>query len=73
MLFGDESLGKQGNVSNCNQRIQILEGNGVGTFVEDDGVAVVDEERTGCHEIAGLDIHERVVEELIWVSPPLEG
>jgi hypothetical protein len=73
MSFGNESLGKQGNVGNCSQRIQILEGHGDGTIVEDDSVAMVDEECTGHLKIARLDICKRVVEELIWVRPPMEG
>jgi hypothetical protein len=73
MFFGDESLRKQGNVGNCSQRIQILEGHGIGTIVGDNGVAVVDKECTGCGKIARLDIHKRVVEELIRVRPPMEG
>jgi hypothetical protein len=73
MSFKDEALRKQGNLGNCSQRIQILEGHGVGTIVEDIGVAMVDKERMGCHKIARLDIHERVVEELIGVRPPMEG
>jgi hypothetical protein len=71
--FGNESLGKQGNVGSCSQRIQILEGHGIGTIVEDNDVAVVDKERTGRRKIARLDIHKRVVEELIGVRPPMEG
>ncbi len=73
MSFGDEALGKQGNVGDCSQRIQILEGHGVGTIMEDDGVAVVDKERMDYCKIARLDIRERVVEELIGVRPPMEG
>jgi hypothetical protein len=73
MFFGNEALKKQGNVGNCSQRIQILEDNGIGTIVEDNGVAVVGKERTGCRKIARLDICERVIEELIGVRPPMEG
>jgi hypothetical protein len=61
MSFGNESLKKQGNVANCSQRMQILEGNCVGTFVEDNGVAVVDKERIGHHKIARLDICKKVI------------
>ncbi len=73
MSFGNESLGKQGNVGNCSRRIQILEGHGIGTIVEDNGVAMVDKERTGRHEITRLDIRKSVIEELIGVRPPIEG
>jgi hypothetical protein len=69
MYFGNESIGKQGNVGNCSQRIQIFEGNGIGTIVENDGVAMLDEERTGCNKIARLDIRKRIVEEIIRVTP----
>jgi hypothetical protein len=66
-------LGQKGllqNVADYSQRIQILEGNGIRTFVEDHGVAVVDKEHMGC---ARLDIRKKVLEELIWVRPPMEG
>ncbi len=73
MSFGNESLGKQGNVGNCNRRIQILEGHGIGTIVEDNGVAMVDKERKDQRKIARLDIRKRVIEDFIRVRPPMEG
>jgi hypothetical protein len=39
----------------------------------DNSVAVVDEECTGRRKIARLNIHKRVIEELILVRPPMEG
>jgi hypothetical protein len=41
--------------------------------VVDNGVAVVNEERTGRSEVNGLDVGERVVEEFVRVGCPGKG
>ncbi len=43
------------------------------TSAADDSVAVVDKERMGRRNIVRLDIRKRVIDELIWVRPPMEG
>jgi hypothetical protein len=70
VTFGDETVWKGGNVTICCQGIELLKGNCIGTVVVDDGVAVVDEKCTGCHEVARLDVPKSVIVKFVMVGGP---
>ncbi len=66
--LGNEAIRKGREVADACRGKESLEGQHVGAFVEDDGVAVVDEEGTGRRKIAQVHVSEGVVEKLIGVG-----
>ncbi len=67
VALGDEAFGKGGKVGDDCSRIERPKGSSFGAFVINNGVAVVDEERTGRRKIAPLHVREGVVEKFVGV------
>jgi hypothetical protein len=61
MAFSDEGVRKGRNVLDGRLRKQFLKGNGVRTVVEDDNVAMVNEEGPGSGEVTKLQVCEGVI------------
>ncbi len=65
MSHGDEARGQSQDISNGGQRIQFLKGDGIRALVEDDNVAMMNEEGTRRGKVAGVDVGEGIVKELV--------
>ncbi len=67
VALGNEAFGKGGKVSDDRSWIEGLKGSRVGALVINNGVVVVDEERTGRRKITPLHVREGVVEKFVKV------
>ncbi len=65
MSHGNEARGQSQDVSDGGQRIQFLKGDGIRAHVEDNNVAMMNEEGTRRGEVAGVDVGEGIVKELV--------
>ena len=65
MTFRNKGCREGRNVSNLGLGKQLLKGDGVRTFIEDDDMAMMKEEGSGGGEVARLEIRERVIVELV--------
>jgi hypothetical protein len=65
MSRGDEARGQSQNISDGGQRIQFLKGSGIRALMEDDNVAMMNEECTRRGKVAGVDVGKGIVKELV--------
>ncbi len=65
MSLGEEVIRKRGDIPDVGQGKQFLKGRGIGALVEEDDVAMMDEEGKCRRKIAGFDISEGILEELV--------
>jgi hypothetical protein len=65
MSLGNEARGQSQDISNGGQRIQFLKGDGIKALVEDNDVAMMNEEGTRCGKVAVVNVGEGIVKELV--------
>jgi len=65
MTLGKKARGKQSDVANCCRGVECLEGHGVRKIMEDDNMAIVDEEGTCRRKITRVNAGEGVIKEFI--------
>ncbi len=65
MSLGNEARGQSQDISDGGQRIQFLKGDGIRVLVEDDNVAMMDEEGTRRGEVARVNVGKGIIKELI--------
>ncbi len=65
MSRGDEARGQSRDISDGGQRIQFLKGDGIRALVEDNDVAMMNEEGTRRGKIARVNVGEGIVKELV--------
>ena len=65
MTLGKKARGKRGDVANCRRGVEGLEGHGVRAIVEDDDMAIVDEEGACRRKITRVNAGEGVIKEFI--------
>jgi hypothetical protein len=65
MSHGNEARGQSRDISDGGQRIQFLKGNGIRALVEDDNVAMMNEEGMPHGKVTGVDVGKGIVKELV--------
>ncbi len=65
MSRGDEARGHSQDVSDGGQRIRFLKGDGIRALVEDNNVAMMNEEGMLCGKVTGVDVGKGIVKELV--------
>ena len=72
MTLGKKARGKRRDVANCRRWVEGLEGHGVRAIVEDDDMAIVDEEGACRRKITRVNAGEGVIKEFILAGAIVE-
>ena len=72
MTLGKKARGKRRDVANCRRWVEGLEGHGVRAIVEDDDMAIVDEEGACRRKITRFNAGEGVIKEFILAGAIVE-